>query len=166
VLQPQAVPLLTFFRAHAALAGVVSLVLVSAVADIVLLTERTRADVMLFVRDSVKMAQNAAPLDLRTSDTRQAEQWLKRELGFAPAAQNPSGFKLVGARSCHINNEPVGLLLFERDGQELSFYVSRSSLTALHGFDDTTPGGDQTWDLRRPPGRRMGCRKGLLSSRH
>jgi predicted anti-sigma-YlaC factor YlaD len=59
VLQPtggQSVSVLAFFRAHAPLAGVVSLVLVLAVAGIVLLTERTGADVMLFVRDSVKMA--------------------------------------------------------------------------------------------------------------
>jgi anti-sigma factor RsiW len=144
VLQPtggQSVSVLAFFRAHAPLAGVISLVLVLAVAGIVLLTERTGADVMLFVRDSAKMAQNVAPVDLRTSDTKQAEQWLKRELGFAPTARSPSGFKLVGARSCRINNKPAGLLLFERDGQRLSWYVSRSPLTALHGFDDATPEG-------------------------
>ena len=62
-------------------------------------------------------------------------------MGFAPTVPNPSGFKLVGARSCHINSEPVGLLLFERDGQRLSCYVSRSSMTALRGFDDATPQG-------------------------
>jgi len=64
--------------------GVVSLALLFALTTIVLLTEWTRADVMLFVRDSVKMAEKAAPVDLRTSDTEEAEQSLKRHLGFAP----------------------------------------------------------------------------------
>jgi anti-sigma factor RsiW len=106
-----------------------------------MLMERTGADVMLFVRDSVKMAQNAVSLELRTSNTEEAEQWLKQQMGFAPTVRNPSGFRLVGARSCHINSEPVGLLLFERDGQRLCCYVSRSSMTALRGFDDATPQG-------------------------
>ncbi len=144
VLQPtsrQSSPVLALFRTHRRLSGVVSLALLFALAAIVLLTERTGADVMLFVRDSVKMAQNAASLELRTSNTEEAEQWLKQQMGFAPTVRNPSGFTLVGARSCHINSEPVGLLLFERDGQRLSCYVSRSSMTALHGFDDATPEG-------------------------
>ena len=135
-LEPSAV--LAFFRTHRRMTGVVSLALLFALTTIVLLTEWTRADVMLFVRDSVKMAEKAAPVDLRTSDTEEAEQWLKRHMGFAPTVPNPSGFKLVGARSCHINREPIALLLFERDGQRLSCYVRRSSMTALRGFDETT----------------------------
>jgi len=137
----QPVPVLAFLRAHGQLAGVVSLALVLAVAGIILLRERTGADIMVFVRDSAKMSQDAASLDLRTSDTQQAEQWLKQRIGFATAVRSPSGFKLVGARSCRINDESVGLLLFERDGQRLAWYVSRSPLTALRGFDDTTAGG-------------------------
>jgi anti-sigma factor RsiW len=138
-LQPSAV--LAFFRTHRRMTGVVSLALLFALTTIVLLTEWTRADVMLFVRDSVKMSQNAAPVDLRTSNTEEAKQWLKRHMGFAPTVPDPAGFKLVGARSCHINREPVGLLLFERDGQRLSCYVRRASMTALRGFDETTPQG-------------------------
>jgi anti-sigma factor RsiW len=144
VLQPtsrQSSPVLALFRTRRRLSGVVSLALVFALAAIVMLTERTGADVMLFVRDSLKMAQNAAPVDLRTSNTEEAEQWLKQHMGFAPTVPNPSGFKLIGARSCHINNEPVGVLLFERNGQRLSWYVSRSTMTALRGFDDATPEG-------------------------
>jgi anti-sigma factor RsiW len=144
VLRPKsrlAGPVLALFRTHRRLAGVVSLALLFALGAIVLLTERTGADVMLFVRDSVKMAQYAASLELRTSNTEEAEQWLKQQMGFAPTVRNPSGFTLVGARSCHINSEPVGLLVFERDGQRLSCYVSRSSMTALRGFDDATPQG-------------------------
>jgi len=132
---------LALFRAYGRLAGVVSLALLFALGASVLLTERTGTDVMLFVRDSMKMAENAAPVDLRTSNTEEAEQWLKRHLGFAPTVPDPSGFKLVGARSCHINREPIGLLLFERDGQWLSCYVRRASMTALRGFDETTPHG-------------------------
>jgi anti-sigma factor RsiW len=144
VLQPTSLrpsAWLAFFRTHRRRTGVVSLALLFALTTIVLLTEWTRADVMLFVRDSVKMAEKAAPVDLRTSDTEEAEQWLKRHMGFAPAVPNPSGFKLVGARSCHINREPIGLLLFERHGQLLSCYVRRASMTALRGFDETTPHG-------------------------
>ncbi len=138
-LQPSVV--LAFFRMHRRMTGVVSLVLLFALTSIVLLTEWTRADVMLFVRDSVKVAEKAAPVDLRTSNTEEAEQWLKNHLGFAPTVPDPSGFKLVGARSCHINREATGLLLFERDGQSLSCYVRRASMTALRGFDETTPQG-------------------------
>jgi anti-sigma factor RsiW len=62
-------------------------------------------------------------------------------MGFAPTVPDPSGFKLVGARSCHINREPIALLLFERDGQRLSCYVRRTSMTALAGFNEATPKG-------------------------
>jgi anti-sigma factor RsiW len=120
---------------------VVSLALLFGLAAIVLLTERTGADVMLFVQDSAKLAQNANPVESGTSDTEQAEQWLQQHLGFAPRIRSPSGFKLVGARFCYINSNPVGLLLFEQDGQRISCYVGRSSMTALHGFDDATPEG-------------------------
>jgi len=144
ILQPasrQPSAMLAFFRTHRRMTGVASLALLFVFTGIVLLTEWTRADVMLFVRDSVKMAQNAAPVDLHTSNTEEAEQWLKRHLGFAPTVPDPTGFKLLGARSCHINREPVGLLLFERDGQRLACYVRRASMTALRGFDETTPQG-------------------------
>jgi anti-sigma factor RsiW len=138
-LHPSAV--LAFFRTHRRMTGVVSLALLFALTTIVLLTEWTRADVMLFVRDSVKMAEKASPVDLRTSNPKEAEQWLKQHLDFVPSVPIPSGFKLVGVRSCHINREAIGLLLFERDGQRLSCYVRRASMTALHGFDETTPQG-------------------------
>ena len=144
ILRPafrQPAPVLGLFRAYGRLAGVVSLPLLFALAAMVLLTERTGADVMLFVRDSAKMARNANPVELGTSDTEQAEQWLKQRMGFRPRIPSPSGFKLVGARSCHINSEPVGFLLFERDGQRLSCYVGRSSMTTLRGFDDATREG-------------------------
>ncbi len=131
--------LVAFFRARGKL--VASLALLLALVVFIMLSERTGADVMLFVRDSVEMAQNAAPLELNSSNTEEAEQWLGQRMGFAPAIRNPSGFRLVGARSCHINGEPVGFLLFERDSQRIACYVSRSSMTALHGFDGTTSEG-------------------------
>jgi anti-sigma factor RsiW len=123
------------------LAGVSALAMLFALGVIITLKERAPADVMLFVRDSMKMAEKAVPVDLRTSNTEEAEQWLKQHMGFAPTVPDPSGFKLVGARSCHINREPVGLLLFEHDGQRLACYVRRASMTALRGFDEATPQG-------------------------
>lgn len=142
-LKQQPGPLLTLFRAYGRLAAVVSLALLFALAAIVLLTERTGADVMLFVRDSAKLARNANTnlVEFGTSDTEQAELWLKQRMGFTSRIPSPSGFKLVGARCCHINGKPVGLLLFERDGRRLSCYVGRSSMTVLRGFDDATPEG-------------------------
>jgi len=124
-------PMLSFIRTHVRLAGVGALGILFALGVILTLKERAPADVMLFVRDSVRMAENATPVDLRTSNTEEAEQWLRRHMGFA----------LVGARSCHINREPIGLLLFERDGQRLSCYVRRTSMTALAGFNEATPKG-------------------------
>ena len=100
----QSGPVLAFFRARRRLTAVASLALLFALAVITVLRERTGADVMLFVRDSVKLAQSATPVDLRTSNTEEAGQWLKQNLGFVPVILNPSGFRLVGARSCRINN--------------------------------------------------------------
>src|SRR5262249_47906402 len=134
----QAGPMVAFFRTRKRLAGVVSLALLFALAAVILFSERSGADVMLFVRDSAKMAQNAAAVDLRTTNPKEAEQRLIEHLGFAPTVPNPSGFKLVGVRCCHINREPVGLLLFEGNGQQLSCYIGRSSMIALRGFDDAT----------------------------
>jgi hypothetical protein len=45
----------------------------------------------MFVRDSAKMAQNAAPVDLRTSNPKEAEQRLKDRLGFAPTVSKSRG---------------------------------------------------------------------------
>lgn len=137
----QSGPVVAFFRSRTRLIGLASLALLFALVAIIMLSERTGADVMLFVRDSMKVAQSATPVDLRTSSAQEAEEWLKQYIGLAPTMQCPTGFKLLGARSCRINNEPVGLLLFERDGQRLSCYVSRSSLTALHGYDGATSEG-------------------------
>jgi len=136
---PQLSPILRFFRAHVRLTSASALTLLLALA--VTLKDATRADVMLFVRDSAKMAQNAAAVDLRTSNPKEAEQRLKEHLGFAPTVPNPSGFKLVGVRCCHINREPVCLLLFEGNGQQLACYIGRSSMIALRGFDDATRKG-------------------------
>jgi anti-sigma factor RsiW len=144
ILQPtsrQLSPILRFFRAHVRLTSASALMLLLALAATVTLKEGMRADVMLFVRDSAKMAQNAALVDLRTSNPKEAEQRLKEHLGFAPTVPNPSGFKLVGVRCCHINREPVGLLLFEGNGQQLACYIGRSSMIALRGFDDATRKG-------------------------
>jgi anti-sigma factor RsiW len=137
----QSGPVAAFFRARKKLTGVASLGLLLALGVFIILSERTGADVMLFVRDSVEVVRNAAPLELRSSNAEEVEQWLRQQIGFAPTIRNPSGFRLVGARSCHINGEPVGFLLFERDSQRIACYVSRSSLTALHGYDDTTTEG-------------------------
>src|SRR5260370_38611480 len=87
-LQPSTV--LAFFRTHRRMTGVVSLALLFALTTIVLLTELTRADVMLFVRDSVKMAQNAASVDWRTSNPEEADQRLKRHMGFPPTGPGPT----------------------------------------------------------------------------
>jgi len=133
--------LVAFFRARKKLTGVASLGLLLALGVFIMLSERTGADVMLFVRDSVEVVRNAAPLELRSSNAEEVEQWLRQQIGFAPTIRNPSGFRLVGARSCHINGEPVGFLLFERDSQRIACYVSRSSMTALHGYDGTTTEG-------------------------
>jgi anti-sigma factor RsiW len=137
----QSSPLVAFFRARRRLAGVASFALLLALGIFIMLSEKTGADVMLFVRDSAEVTQNGAPLELRSSNTEAAEQWIRQQIGFAPAIRTPSGFRLVGARSCHINGEPVGYLLFERNGQRIACYVSRSSMTALHGYDGTTSEG-------------------------
>lgn len=137
----QSGPVAAFFRARRKLTGVASLALLLALAVFIMLSGRTGADVMLFVRDSVEVAQNTAPLELRSSNTEEAEQWLRQQIGFAPMIRNPSGFRLLGARSCHINGEPVGFLLFERDSQRIACYVSLSSMTVLQGYDSTTSQG-------------------------
>jgi anti-sigma factor RsiW len=137
----QSGPVMAFFRARRRLTGVASVALLFALVAIIILAERIGPDVMLFVRDSMELAQSATPVDLYTSSAEEAGDWLKQHIGLAATVHCPTGFKLLGTRSCRINNDPVGLLLFERDGRRLSCYVSRSSLTALHGYDGTTPEG-------------------------
>jgi anti-sigma factor RsiW len=134
-------PVIAFFRARRRLTAAASLALLFALAVITVLLERTGADVMLFVRDSMKMAQTATPVDLRTSSEEEAGAWLKQRIGLTPIVRSPTGFKLLGARSCRINNEPVGLLLFQREHQLIACYISRFPMTALRGYHNSTAEG-------------------------
>jgi anti-sigma factor RsiW len=134
-------PLVTWFRARRRLAGVVSLAMLCVIAAVILFSARSGADVMLFVRDSVKVAESVAPVDFNTSSTPEAGAWLKQHIGLGPIVSSPTGFKLLGARSCRINNELVGLLLFQRDHQQIACYVSRFPMTTLRGYDSTTADG-------------------------
>jgi anti-sigma factor RsiW len=95
---------------------------------------------MQFVRDSMKVAQSAAPVDFHTSSAEEAGAWLKQRIGLAPIVRSPTGFKLLGARPCRINNELVGLILFQRDHQQIACYISRFPMT-LRGYDNTTAAG-------------------------
>jgi anti-sigma factor RsiW len=137
----QAGPMVAFFRTRKRLAGVVSLALLFALAAVIMFSERSGADVMLFVRDSIKVAQSVAPVDFHTSSAEEAGAWIKQRIGLTPAVRSPTGFKLLGARSCHINNELVGLLLFQRDHRQIACYVSRFAMTALRGYDSATTEG-------------------------
>lgn len=144
LLRPVAKPrslVMAFFRARRGLAATASFAVLFALIAIVMLSERIGADVMLFVLDSARMEQIAPPVDLATANMEEAEQWLKQRIGLASTLRCPKDFKLVGARSCSVNREPVGLFLFDHDGKRLFCYVSHSSLTALRGYDTATPEG-------------------------
>ena len=94
-------------------------------------------DAMLFVQNHVQTVAKAEPVELQTSDPSEAEQWLRDRLPFAPAVPRTSDYQLVGARLCHIENQPVAFLLYRRHGQPISCFVSNHSQKRLRGFDTT-----------------------------
>ncbi|MFN2507897.1 MAG: anti-sigma factor [Chthoniobacterales bacterium] len=94
-------------------------------------------DAMAFVQNHIQTLANAQPVEFRTSDPAEAEEWLRTRVPFAPAVPRADGSRLVGARLCQIESRPVAFLLYERDGKPLSCFISADSQRRLRGFDTT-----------------------------
>jgi anti-sigma factor RsiW len=96
-------------------------------------------DVMFFVADHLRALARSEPVELRTSEPREAERWLQARLPFAATVPIPPAFRLLGVRLCKVRGEPAGFLLYDHDGRLLTCYLNQRSQTALRGFDTTTP---------------------------
>jgi anti-sigma factor RsiW len=94
-------------------------------------------DAMAFVENHISTLAKSEPVELRTSDAVEAEQWLRARLPFAPIVPRTPDYHLVGARLCEVNKAPVAFLLYERDGNRVSCFVTADSQTRLRGFDAT-----------------------------
>ena len=97
-------------------------------------------DVMPFVTDHLRSVARPEPVELRTSEPREAARWLQARLPFAARVPGSPAFRLLGVRLCKVRGEPVGFLLYEHEGRLLTCYVSERSQTSLRGFDMTTAG--------------------------
>jgi len=74
---------------------------------------------------------------LTTSDHAQAQDWLTERLhvGLLIPKQAPDGFQLAGVRICRMRAAPIAQVIYEKDGQRLSFYLTEQSLASLSGLD-------------------------------
>jgi anti-sigma factor RsiW len=98
-------------------------------------------DVMPFVENHIQSVAKPEPVAIRTSDPKVAERWLKARLSFALQVPHPTAYRLLGARLCKVNNEPVAFLLYTQAGEPLSCFVTRRSQTGLRGLDATARNG-------------------------
>lgn len=94
-------------------------------------------DAMAFVENHISTLAKSEPVELRTSDAVEAEQWLRGRLPFAPIVPRTPDYRLIGARLCEVNKAPVAFLLYEHDGKSVSCFVTAGSQTRLRGFDAT-----------------------------
>lgn len=122
---------------HRALALAAAIIGLLAVATIWHSRTSRAPDAMAFVQNHIQTLAKAEPVEFRTSDPAEAEEWLRTRLPFAPAVPRTDGSRLIGARLCQIDNRPVAFLLYEHDGKPLSCFVSADSQRRLRGFDAT-----------------------------
>jgi len=114
-------------------------------------------EAMEFVSDHSKMASESTPPAYATSEPADAQQWLNQRLPFEVSvpASPPSGYRLLGARACRIQDEPVGLLLYEYQGTKISCYLSGRLLKPLRGLTHTSPPGADLVQLGQCGGQRL-----------
>ncbi|CAN5775468.1 hypothetical protein BH20VER1_BH20VER1_07690 [soil metagenome] len=119
------------------LAMAAGIVLLLAIGSVIYLRNAEARDVMRFVENHTATLEQGAAVDFQTADAAEAEEWLRLRLPFTPVVPRPAGYRLLGARLCHIGNRPVAFLLYEHEGRQLSCFISADSQRRLRGFDAT-----------------------------
>jgi anti-sigma factor RsiW len=74
---------------------------------------------------------------LNTRDLAKAQDWLTERLHgrLVIPKQAPDGFRLAGVRICRMGAAAVAQVIYEKEGQTLSFYLTEQSLASLSGLD-------------------------------
>ena len=92
---------------------------------------------MDFVRNHSVLHEPDDKNSLTTSDLAKAQNWLTERLRGALVIpkQAPDGFQLAGVRICRMGAAAVAQVIYEKDGQRLSFYLTEQSLASLSGLD-------------------------------
>jgi anti-sigma factor RsiW len=92
---------------------------------------------MDFVRNHSVSHEPDDKNSLTTSDPAQAQHWLTERLhgGLVIPKQAPDGFQLASVRICLMGAATVAQVIYEKDGQRLSFYLTEQSLASLSGLD-------------------------------
>ncbi len=79
--------------------------------------------VSLLIEDHVEFQLRDHPLDLRTSDKAQLEQWFARRVDFAVSVPQVQGATLRGGRLCYLLGKRAALICYEKGGIALSAYI-------------------------------------------
>jgi anti-sigma factor RsiW len=92
---------------------------------------------MDFVRNHSVLHEPDDKNSLTTGDLAKAQHWLTERLhgGLVIPKQAPDGFQLAGVRICRMGAAAVAQVIYEKDGQRLSFYLTEQSLASLSGLD-------------------------------
>jgi anti-sigma factor RsiW len=119
------------------LAMAAGIVLLLGIGSVIYLRNAEARDVMRFVENHTARLEQVSAVEFQTADAAEAEEWLRLRLPFTPVVPRPAGYRLLGARPCHIENRPVAFLLYEHEGRQISCFVSADSQRRLRGFDAT-----------------------------
>jgi anti-sigma factor RsiW len=92
---------------------------------------------MDFVRNHSVLHEPNDKNSLSTSDLTQAQDWLTERLhsGLVIPREAPESFQLAGVRICRIGAAAVAQVIYEKEGQRLSIYLTEQSLASLSGLD-------------------------------
>jgi anti-sigma factor RsiW len=92
---------------------------------------------MDFVRNHSILHEPNDRNSLITRDLAQAQDWLTERLHGALVIpkQAPDGFRLAGVRICRMGAAAVAQVIYEKEGQRLSFYLTEQPLELLGGLD-------------------------------
>jgi anti-sigma factor RsiW len=118
-------------------AATIFIALLAGSAALLVLQQSSPPAAMDFVRNHTISHEPSDKNYLTTSDPAWAQDWLTERLhrGLVIPKQAPDGFRLGGVRICHMGAAPVAQVIYEKEGQRLSFYMTEHSLASLRGID-------------------------------
>jgi anti-sigma factor RsiW len=125
-------------RLRRRLAVVVVFIAVFAVVATLVFRERSSPPAAMdFVRNHSISHEPDNTNYLSTRDLAQAQDWISARLhgGLVIPKQAPDGFRLAGVRICRMGAMAVAQVIYEREGQRLSFYLTEQPLASLNGLD-------------------------------
>jgi anti-sigma factor RsiW len=118
-------------------AAVVFIAVFALGATLVFRTQSSPPAAMDFVRNHSISHEPDDRNSLSTRDPAQAQDWISKRLhgSLVIPKQAPDGFRLAGVRICRTGAAAVAQVIYEKEGQRLSFYLTEQSLASLSGLD-------------------------------